>query len=359
MSFSLRLRKLGESGMVSIIVTMVLIIVMTLVVLGMSRNSIREQRQALDRQLSDQAFYNAESGIGDWAKHLSDPANALLPVDKTTCDDSGYNRPAGGNQIGPDTENTYSCLLYDKAPRSIILSDLSISDSKTIPITSATGISSLVFSWTSSSAGGTVTSGCSVSAGGALPTTLGPTNCNLGGLKVDLVDPGVLNRTALTTNNFIAYLLPNNGGAGATLNYASGRGNSADPVPSVANQGLIGVANCANGTGCSISINFSPNNLPSNSTLFLHLRSLYQTNNVVITGIDSAGNPVRFINSQIMIDATGKAKDVLRRVQVRVGATSQYAGTDFSLRTADSICKLIDVNKDAVPATAAIDARCL
>ena len=50
----MRAKKLNQQGLVSIVVTMLLILVMTLVVLGMSRNSIREQRQALDRQLSDQ-----------------------------------------------------------------------------------------------------------------------------------------------------------------------------------------------------------------------------------------------------------------------------------------------------------------
>ena len=54
-----------QNGIASIIIVVVIILILTLVVLAMSRNANREQRQALDRQLSSAAFYAAESGIND------------------------------------------------------------------------------------------------------------------------------------------------------------------------------------------------------------------------------------------------------------------------------------------------------
>ena len=354
MATKTRLKPLGDNGMVSIIVTMIMIIVMTLVVLAMSRNSITEQRQALDRQLSDQAFYNAESGINDWANYLSRNAGSPnIPNQKSRCDNTEIPTPPSplpSQQIGPDATNTYSCILYDKAPDSIIFSNLDPSDGKTMPITPNINLQRLVFSWTSTNVQ-TTTTGCNLTSGGLLPTSL-PTNCNVGGLKVDLVDQSSLSRTNLTNNSFISYLLPNFSSTPAppsTILLSAGRGT--------ANQGLKGIARCVNNVGCSITVNIG--GLPANNTLFLHIKSLYLANNVTITGFRNDGAPVRFLNGQILIDATGKANDVLRRVQVRVGAQNQYEPTDFSLRTVDAICKLITVNKDGTPQpTATLDPRC-
>ncbi|MCA9330399.1 hypothetical protein KDA11_07130, partial [Candidatus Saccharibacteria bacterium] len=62
--------KHNEQGIVSIFVTIIIILLMSLIILAMVRNATREGRQSLDRQLSDQAFYNAESGINDWTKFI-------------------------------------------------------------------------------------------------------------------------------------------------------------------------------------------------------------------------------------------------------------------------------------------------
>ena len=58
-------QKLRERGVVSIMVSIVLMAVMTLIVLGFSEIARRDQRQTLDRQLSNQAFYAAEIGVND------------------------------------------------------------------------------------------------------------------------------------------------------------------------------------------------------------------------------------------------------------------------------------------------------
>ena len=54
-----------ESGMASIIVTLIMSVVITLIVLGFAQVSTREQSNALQNQLSTTAYYAAESGIND------------------------------------------------------------------------------------------------------------------------------------------------------------------------------------------------------------------------------------------------------------------------------------------------------
>lgn len=58
-----RALKANQEGMVAIITTMVIMVVVTLVVSSFALIVRREQQQSLDRQLSTQAFYAAESGI--------------------------------------------------------------------------------------------------------------------------------------------------------------------------------------------------------------------------------------------------------------------------------------------------------
>ena len=338
-----KLTRLNESGLVSIIVTMILIIVMTLVVLGMSRNATREQRQALDRQLSDQAYYNAESGIGDWGRYLYE--NPTARNTKTTCDTTGLNTidfPGTTPVPNIDTNNSYTCVLYDKAPLSIEIGDLAVDDSKTYPIRSTSDISTIRFVWKNPS--GLVISGCSQTATSVRPTAL-PGGCVVGGLRIDLVNPAGVSDgrdglNGLRSQNFVGTFLP---------------GSIADPVDRTegigSEQGVVGIGSCTP-TECTAEIRAV--GLPLGSTFYLNIRSIYAPNSITVTALNGTGTAVPLIGAQYVIDVTGKSVDVLRRVKVRLPAVPQIDKVDYALRTADAICKLVVVNRDAVPSTATL-----
>ncbi|HSX32249.1 MAG TPA: pilus assembly PilX N-terminal domain-containing protein, partial [Candidatus Saccharimonadales bacterium] len=79
-----------ESGMVAIMVTIILMIVISLIVLGFAQIARRNQRQSLDRQLSTQAFYAAETGVNDASKVIKAAiASGATVAAKPTCTDSG------------------------------------------------------------------------------------------------------------------------------------------------------------------------------------------------------------------------------------------------------------------------------
>jgi Tfp pilus assembly protein PilX len=84
----------AEQGLVSIVVTMIFLIVLSLIVVGFAQVARREQRESLDRQLSSQAFYAAESGINIAKSAISDSSgtyssnNAVLN-DKGSCGPDG------------------------------------------------------------------------------------------------------------------------------------------------------------------------------------------------------------------------------------------------------------------------------
>jgi hypothetical protein len=157
-----------QRGMVSIIVAVLMIIVLALIVLAMARNTVREQRQTLDRQLSDQAFYNAESGINDAAYYIYNTPTAPLKNE-----DCNTYLPGINNQVDPPNGvNKYTCLLYDKAPKSLQYEALSISEPKVIPIQAVDdmgvprNISTITLSWDDASdRNGNISGACSFSSG--------------------------------------------------------------------------------------------------------------------------------------------------------------------------------------------------
>lgn len=337
----------SQDGVVSIIVVIMIILMLTLIVLAMATNARHEQRQALDRQLSDQAFYNAESGINDTINYLFTTPTA--PIDKLTDCDTSF---LGGGVIDASGTNKYTCILYNKAPPTIEFDNIGISDSKVVPIESLDNagnpvpLINLTISWDDAGGNNTV-SGCNFTAGAqALPASL-PVNCTVGAVRADLI-AAQPNRDLLAQRVFNVFGLPH-ASAGGSITVLSG-------YPE--NQGNIGQARC-NGSPGPRTCNLTITNINANK-LYLHIRSIYKPTDISISGTDAGGTAVRFKDAQIMIDATGKATDILRRVQVRVGAQTQYTNAEFSLQSRDSICKLLDVenNSGTRTVTSADTVRC-
>jgi len=139
--------KSNQQGIVSIMMTFVLMIVISLIVLGLAQLSRREQRQSLDTQLSSQAFYAAESGLNDAVAVLRDLAvsGAAVPS-KTSCTNSGvYNF---NTDIDVANEVSYSCLTIDASPPVISQTLSSASNAFTLKSASGAGFSTLDFDWT-------------------------------------------------------------------------------------------------------------------------------------------------------------------------------------------------------------------
>ncbi len=328
--------KNDEQGVVSLIVAIIIVLMLSLIVLAMSQNARNEQRQALDRQLSDQAFYNAETGVNDVVNYLYKTPTAATKNDKCgDTDDLGLNAQIDG----PNGVNRYTCVLYDKAPETIELDNLQINDSKLIPIEGRSldgqtqvDVSELTFRWDDANGAGTV-SGCNFAQGNAsLPPEL-PTGCTVGGLRIDLTRADKGNRDDINRFSINAFLLPN-----------ANDGGSIGPVSTYPNnQGIIGQANCSGSGARKCSITLKGINTPKS---VLHIRSLYEVTDVTISGKDATGATVRFNNAQIMIDSTGRANDVLKRIQVRVASNPQYRNVESALHSAESICKVLSVKKD-------------
>lgn len=321
--------KNNESGIVAIILTVFVLIVLSLVVLAFSQQARREQRQALDRQLASQAYYAAESGINTTIDGIRTGA---IPETKTEDDDCSDN---SGNNLDNASNFSYSCVLFDRAPPTVEFSSVDTVEGEFVSLhTLNDNLNKLTFEWNNSE-GPVDYSGCPpTSSKNDLPpdTEYGDT-CTAGMLRVTLipVSNSVLNREDLYNDMFTVYLRPSSNGTGRVpYQEREGAPNS---------QGQIIAANCNSATAgrCVATIT----GLPFGGAIFMQIRSVYHNNSTTIIGKTITNDSVRFDQAQIKVDSTGKAADVLKRLQVRVPLLEKYDNPGFAIDSMSGICKKI------------------
>ena len=331
-----------QSGIVSIMVTIILMAVMTLIVLGFAEVARHDQREALDRQLSNQAFYAAESGVNDAQHIIVNDINAnTIPPDKTTCGiDSTYEPTANSNivDINDAIPNVrYTCLLVNTTPPSLAYPLSTQGTSQVFPIDgvdsagNAQTVTSVQLKWQSTGSDTAPAANCPTSTGTLPPAT--SWTCGYGLLRVDLVPITSVTRSSLMQNDFTAFLVPIKAGSGAV----SYQGNGQNVELGSANQGTMVAANCDN-TQCTATIDTSSIN---SSKYYMRVSTVYQDASLQIYA-NGASGALNLANAQALLDSTGQAQDVLRRIQVRVPMSSSGGlFSDFALETTDSICKQI------------------
>ena len=315
----------------SILVSMIFIIILSLITTSFALLMRREQRQALDRQLSTQAFYAAETGINDAIKNIN------VNSSNQDCSTTNTGQP---QDLGDGL--AYSCVLIDKTPTSLEYSQIETDKSTIIPVQAAQGIQKIKINWESSDGDHNFASS---SVAFNLPQEsylTNPANSSyfayVGGgtgiLRASVMPiTASLSRTDLTNNVQTMFLYPQAGTGSANQ-----RGYNANQA--VQGDIVSGKCNTSNTPRkCSVEIT----NLPSVTNYYLRLKSIYHASNVSIQAFatNASTTPLALIGTQAKIDSTGRANDVLRRIQVRVPIQNEYMYPEFALETADDICKLI------------------
>lgn len=333
-----RSSKANESGFVSIIVTMTIMIILSLISISFAKIMQREARQALDRQLSTQAFYAAESGVNDAIEVLkTSPGTA-----KTEC-----GNPTTGpfSSLNPSLDNAtvdYSCLLVDSNPGSLVFDSVDINKSTVTKFMDSAGgnINKISFAWQSSDP--TYLNNFHNDAQHKLPASTGPGSwgTDTGIVRVSIYPiplvvgvpvPG--NRAQMNANARTYFLYPQSGAAGAvaTASWADATQNGAI---------IDGNCNAAKAPRrCAATIT----NLPNGYMYYLRIKSVYNTVTAEISAQDNSGATRYLAGAQTKIDSTGKTSDVYRRIQVRVPLQSYPEVPEYAIETAGDICKRITI----------------
>lgn len=339
-----------QAGFASIIIAIVLILVLSLITVGFAALMRKETRSALDKHLSTQAYYAAEAGVNDAKKAINlGYSKTKTDCGKETDTSDPTNIPLRDSKVGSDPNVGWTCLTIDPTPESLEYSAIDIDQSKVVEISGVNGtiIKSLVIGWQDSGGGQTFRT-----ADGFTPISSWNSATSVLRVAITPLSSGGINRDTNPVNNLIAntytaFLYPNKSSSDypptpyTESSYASNKGNSA---------GVIEEGNCKVGNQplyCNVKIK------ALNSTNYLlDLRSLpYGKSRVSIKGYDFLGKVVLLKNAQTLIDSTGKAQDVLRRIQVRIPSLNNYYHSDFGLETMGNICKQLQLVPDPAGST--------
>jgi len=341
-----------ESGFASLVIAIVLVLVLSLVTVGFAQLMQREQRQALDKQLSSQAYYAAETGINDAVTAINKDHYAGT---KSTCapiSDPGNLYPSldTNGQVGTNTGASYSCLLIDPSPSSLTYGNVDINQPTVVKFTASSNVHRIVFQWGASdgnnSSFATYTT-CSTSK--FVPGSSWTSTVGLLRVAVTPLYAGGYDRQSLINNTFTAFLCP---GTPAGAPVGSDTANYPNNNVQV-NSGPIITGNCSSGSHRCMAQIDGLNKVASGggTTQYLvTLKSIYKNTSVSVyaLGNDSSqpsdvSNPLSTTGAQIQIDSTGKAQDVLRRIQVRVPG---YESFGLPGGTVGDICKELNINPD-------------
>lgn len=348
-----------QGGMVSIMVTLMFVLIAALVVVGFTQLASRNSRQALDRQLSTQAQYAAETAINDAQSRLVDlyRSGAALP-EQEDCTGT-YTKNGGAISDGV----SYTCLMVDATPEDVSYSN--VSDNPIVfPLNSSTGSLGAVDVTWQKSAGITGTAsvtGCPSGTADVLPlaTNWPIADCSYGLMRIELIpnEAGTFAAagaaSTLCAGNFVCdmnsrvmtvYAVPSQNSGSvtqgqATVNYLGGANRHISS--SNVTQGVRVVPRCTTADGCRITITGL-----GFQYAYARVSMMYADASNLQVGYTSGGTPGRtFTNSQVIVDATGKAQDVLHRLQVRLSlsGSSSTTGTgglsDYAIQTSGSLCK--------------------
>jgi hypothetical protein len=342
----------NQSGIASILVTMIMMIVISLIVLGYAAISRQEQANSLNTQLSSQAFYAAETGVNDAQQLISQQLQSSPTIaDKTSCGAGGsYSTLTGIIDTSPQI--SYTCLLIDAAPPTLQYNNVD-SDSTVIPVNNlntSQPLGSLTLQWrpNTEDANNTIPSigGCPTNATyHTLPSqTVWNNNnsqCGFGVLRVELVPTTTTNGTTdldatdLLNDEMTVFLMPTSSGGQTQISYADCNPSTpggTDP----SGCGAIVPVQClddgtVNGTYCQIKLIGLL--VPGYS---LRVQTIYGSSSLTIT----PPTGISLSDAQVLIDSTGEAENVLRRLQVRLSLNSDSLTEvpDDAIQAGANIC---------------------
>lgn len=331
-----------QRGFASIVIALTVVLVLALVTVGFAQLTRREQQNALTKQLAIQANYAAETGINDALKYIK--ADPTYAPDPKRCHDAPGQPPYAGPSKDIDTAVgvSYSCLLIDARPTSYQVDRIPVGEAKIITFSTDRAPANLVIRW------GSTTPAKNTGPFPAEPETnkFQPQSTwpNIPGvLQVSITPHASADRTSLINNTLTSYLYP-----AQRFDHSRDIGGHLLGIGGTAGDGRVLSGHCdplgadrSASYPCLVNINGGPLAAPgwSNGPFLVHILSYYDTSRMHITGTDTSGTPIRFINGQAVIDVTGKARDVLKRLRVRVALNPRPADLPNYTIEASNICK--------------------
>lgn len=377
-----RLRS-DERGFVSLFTVIFFMLLITIITVGFLRIMAAEQRQALDNDLSASAQAAAQSGIEDAKRAIikynslpaSDPLKAQLQtaLNSSNCNalftDASVRTALNLDNTGsinnqPGLNEYYTCLSVNMDTADFIGSS-SAGKSAFVPLVPSGGAKydQMTVSWhLASQTVGADGDGepAAYAPGTLLPSVTGsPTSWSTQGypayLRVELYGypNGNFNRGKMDVLSRSVFLVPNDSTNAAALSSTTPI-NMATVDPRGFDQSklnLIGIKcsgtppNVPTGTyACTATLQLDPGQPSTSNTYFLRITPLYGAAHFRVQMIRNPSTVVDFSGVEPLIDSTGRASDVFRRVQSRVIMSNISNLPEYAAESANDICKNMQVS---------------
>lgn len=336
-----------EAGVVSLFTAIFFTILLTVLTTGFIRIMINENQQANDDDFSSRAYYAAESGVEDMKRALAQ----YYPSDTAKLNAAICDPPVGySNVVSAALGISYPCKLLNFNPPSI---------EATLPGDGSTlqwrlrsqndaSFNAIRISWHSLSdtvdgANVAFRTTNTIPTYGAWNNGGTPFPAMIRSQIFGYTTAGPVNEADLKANNYAGFLNPTSTANGNSIDISGALNGATTPtnVLCTANTTTYG------GYACQTTINITSIGSFSGKTMFLRLKSLFDTNGTKVKiELMNGSNVVNTSDAQAIVDVTGRAGTLFRRVQSRVslpGTASSDLMPEFGLESGDNICKRIEL----------------
>jgi len=320
-----------QAGVVSMITVIFLSVILLVLTTSFIQLTINEQRESIDNDLTTRAYYAAESGVQDAITAISNitPTNPLQYPTECAPEGSGVLSDAAN---GLDTE--YTCQLIDLSPINY-QAKLDKYKSEFFKLDGGgPNIDSVLVSWhiNGHDDSGDVTRRSSFNLPSEADWTAGhfPALMRVQIVTVPTTVADTVNRD--TIENFVVFLNPEDLATGSV----SGIVNSAALDSKLVRVLCDNPASTADG---EYICNYTLTGLADGThDYYIRVQALYDSTSIQIVA-KSGGVAVELQNAQAIVDVTGRAADVFRRVEDRVNLSPDDLWPDYVIMTAEEICK--------------------
>jgi hypothetical protein len=353
---SQRIRKY-EQGVTALVVVMFSVLLFVTVTLGFMKLMINEVSRTNDNELSQGAYDSALAGVEDGKRLLAACDNgdttACDKIDAMRCDTTSaaglvaatngevYLKTSTSDVTGQAFEQAYTCLKIIRNTPTYEGASLAAGSSTVIALTTTGGFTDLIVRWRvpqalSSALGSNLTDV-------KLPTLAGWNYATPAVLRTQLIqfDTAPIDPTVFDNNGYghTLYLMPKSGGLNAYAFASDGRRSGTLAPKTVA----CGTLPIYNGYNCEARLTL-PRQVggAGGSKAYLRLTSLYNS-----SAFQIVPSGTQFSNIQPIIDSTGRASDVFRRVSARVEKIDPAADSLYPRATVDvtnNLCKTMTVS---------------
>ena len=357
-----------QSGAVSLFAVIFGAMLLTIVTIGFMRLMLMDQRQASDNDLSQSAYDAALAGVED-AKRvvraaqtgnmqaagvLSGPINCNMIAASGVVggSTSGETIIQTGSGAGKKFDQAYTCVKIAMQSQDFIYKAIE-DKSQLISLRAVSSFNKIIIEWyrrdDESNLNAANAVNTEISTTGELPAK-DKWNSNTPPLvRAQVISPGsTFNLATLDTTGVTSFLRPNvlrSDVVSQSGTVVSGK-SSDRPRATDGNEHNNGT----NIISCSKTFRFSGeysckavidvDEVPAGSeSVFLRLVSIYKGGSIKVSLQKSDGTTVNFDGVQPIVDSTGRASNLFRRVEARLQIGDDFAYPDNAVELKNSLCK--------------------